>query len=290
VLKAPPKLAAFDQRWGTWGSSFGGSSTTNGDPVAGSNSVTASDFGFAAGMDYHFSPDTVAGFALAGGGTSWGLAQGLGGGRSDAFQAGIYGTTRSGPAYLSGAVAFANHWMSTSRIAFASDQLSASFNAQSYGGRLEAGYRIAALPALGFTPYAAVQAQSFHTPSYSESDLTGGGFGLSYAAMNATDTRSELGARFDAPTLLGALPLVLRGRIAWAHDWVSNPSLAAAFQTLPGASFIVNGAPVPKDAALASAGAVLHITPDWSLAAKFDGEFASGSQTYAGSGTLRYTW
>jgi hypothetical protein len=24
--------------------------------------------------------------------------------------------------------------------------------------------------------------------------------------------------------------------------------------------------------------------------AKFDGEFASGSQTYAGTGTLRYTW
>jgi hypothetical protein len=27
-----------------------------------------------------------------------------------------------------------------------------------------------------------------------------------------------------------------------------------------------------------------------SLLAKFDGEFANGSQTYAGSGTLRYTW
>jgi hypothetical protein len=24
--------------------------------------------------------------------------------------------------------------------------------------------------------------------------------------------------------------------------------------------------------------------------AKFDGEFASGSQTYAGTGTIRYTW
>jgi hypothetical protein len=26
------------------------------------------------------------------------------------------------------------------------------------------------------------------------------------------------------------------------------------------------------------------------LLAKFDGEFGNGSQTYAGSGTLRYTW
>jgi hypothetical protein len=29
----------------------------------------------------------------------------------------------------------------------------------------------------GFTPYAAVQAQSFRTPSYSETDVNGGGFG-----------------------------------------------------------------------------------------------------------------
>ena len=28
---------------------------------------------------------------------------------------------------------------------------------------------------VGITPYAALQAQDFHTPSYSETDLTGGG-------------------------------------------------------------------------------------------------------------------
>ena len=41
--------------------------------------------GIAAGLDYKLSPDTLIGFALAGGGTSWSLAQGLGGGRSDVF-------------------------------------------------------------------------------------------------------------------------------------------------------------------------------------------------------------
>ena len=61
----------------------------------------------------------MVGFALAGGGTNWSLAQGLGGGKSDAFQAGVYGATRSGPAYLAGAFAFTNHWMSTDRFAFA---------------------------------------------------------------------------------------------------------------------------------------------------------------------------
>jgi uncharacterized protein with beta-barrel porin domain len=108
--------------------------------------------------------------------------------------------------------------------------------------------------------------------------------------MNAVDTRTELGARFDAPTLLYGLPLIVRSRVAWAHDFVANPSLDAAFESLPGTSFTVNGAPIPQDSALASIGAQLFVTPNWMVEAKFDGEFASGSQTYSGSGTLRYTW
>ena len=84
--------------------------------------------------------------------------------------------------------------------------------------------------------------------------------------------------------------LTLRARLAWAHDWVSNPTLAAAFQALPGTSFIVNGATPAKDSALASAGAELRLVNGVTLSGKFDGEFASRSSTYAGTGTVRYTW
>jgi uncharacterized protein with beta-barrel porin domain len=108
--------------------------------------------------------------------------------------------------------------------------------------------------------------------------------------MNGTDTRSELGGRFDDLTAVGAMPLLLHAKLAWGHDWVSNPALNAAFEALPGAGFTVFGAPIPQNSALTSAGAELFFTPNWSFVAKFDGEFASGSQTYAGSGTLRYTW
>jgi uncharacterized protein with beta-barrel porin domain len=34
----------------------------------------------------------------------------------------------------------------------------------------------------------------------------------------------------------------LRGRAAWAHDYTPDRFIAATFQTLPGASFVVNGA------------------------------------------------
>jgi autotransporter-associated beta strand protein len=291
VLKAPPKPPIFEQRWGVWGAGYGGTNRTTGDPlVVGSHDLSARTAGGTAGLDYHLTRDTVIGFALAGGGTDWSLAQGIGGGKSDAFQAGLYGATRWGPAYAAAAFAFTNHWMSTDRFAFAGDHLTASFNAQSFGGRVESGYRFATLYG-GLTPYAAIQAQNFRTPGYTESDLTAGGFALSYNSRNATDTRSELGARFDNQMRLDPYRvLALRAGLAWAHDWISDPTLPAVFQTLPGASFIVNGATPAKNSALTSAGAELRLANGVSLLAKFDGEFASHSSTYAGTGIVRYTW
>ena len=115
-------------------------------------------------------------------------------GRASRFT-GLYGATRWGPAYLAADFAFTNHWMSTDRLAVG-DHLTADFNAQSYGGRLEGGYRFGMLYG-GITPYAAIQAQSFHTPGFTETDVIANGFGLAFGSRDATDTRSELGTRFD---------------------------------------------------------------------------------------------
>src|SRR4029077_10562472 len=100
VLKAPPVQApSFEQRWSAWGGAYGGGTRSSGDrAVLGSHDLTASTAGFAGGLDYRVTPDTVVGVALAGGGTSWSLANGLGGGKSDAFQARVYGVRRVGPA------------------------------------------------------------------------------------------------------------------------------------------------------------------------------------------------
>ena len=112
------------------------------------------------------------------------------------------------------------------------------------------------------------------------------GFGLAFGSRDATDTRSELGARFDRVlAVYSNAVLALRGRVAWAHDWVSDATLLPVFQALPGASFIVNGATLPKNSALTSAGAELRLANGVTLLAKFDGEFASHSSTYAGTGT-----
>ena len=292
VLRTPVyKAALYEPRWSVWAGGYGGYNKTSGDPlVVGSQDLTAHTAGGAAGLDYRIAPGTVVGFALGGAGTGWSLAQNLGGGRSDAFQAGVYGTTRYGPAYLAAALAYTEHWMSTDRYAFAADYLTANFSAQSFGGRAETGYRVP-VGFWGLTPYAAVQVQNFHTPTYSETDVNGGGFGLTYNSHNATDTRSELGARFDRQILLNwSAVLAWRAKLAWAHDWITDPSVMPVFEALPGASFIVNGATPAKNSALTSAGAELRLISGVSLLAKFDGEFATHSQTYAGTGTVRYVW
>jgi uncharacterized protein with beta-barrel porin domain len=302
-VKAVPLGAAPDpRRWGIWAAGYGGQTNVAGDPLGvGSHDRSVSTYGYATGLDYLVTPNTVAGFALAGGTTSYGLSDGLGGGRSDMFQAAFYGTTRVNAAYVSAAIAYAWYGVSTNRslTVVGVDQLTADFSANSVGGRIEGGYRFA-LPGVlgvpgryGFTPYAAGQVQTFWTPSYSESAASGSSpFALAYDARTTTTVRSELGSWFDwnIPIDHGAATLQLLARTAWAHDFWSDPSMTAAFQSLPGSSFTVTGAAPASDLLLASAGATIWFRNGFSLGARFDGEFAEHSMKYAGTGQLRYTW
>jgi autotransporter-associated beta strand protein len=289
-LKAPGAAPSLDQRWSIWGSGFGGYGTAQGNAATGSTTITATDFGTAAGMDYRLSPNAALGFAFAGGTTDWSLAQGLGTGRSEALQAGTYGTIRAGNFYVAAAFAFTNHWMSTDRFALAGDHLTADFDAFDAGNRVEAGYRFGGAR-FGVTPYAAEQAQMFYQPGYAERDVSAGGFALSYNQMDATDLRAEGGARIDGHVYLGGSSWVdVWVRAGYAHDWITDPSLLATFAALPGANFTVTGALPAENSALGSLGAQLHITPQLALLANFDGQFAPGTQSYGGSATLRYTW
>jgi hypothetical protein len=88
VRKAPPP-ASFEQRSSVSAAGYGGSQTTGGNPALGSNTATSSVYGTAVGADYHFSPFTMTGFALAGGGTNFSIANALGAVRSDLFQASL---------------------------------------------------------------------------------------------------------------------------------------------------------------------------------------------------------
>ncbi len=167
---------------------FGGSQTTDGNAAQGTSTTTSRIFGTAVGADYSFSPLTIAGFALTGGGTNFGVANSLGGGRSDLFQAGAFVRHDHGPAYVSAALAYGWQGVTTDRTVTISgvDSLHASFNANTWSGRLEGGYRFVAptFGGLSLTPYAAAQVTAFDLPAYAEKAIAGAStFALAYARV-----------------------------------------------------------------------------------------------------------
>ncbi|WP_271670921.1 autotransporter outer membrane beta-barrel domain-containing protein [Bradyrhizobium sp. CCBAU 51627] len=287
--KAPLEAA---QRWNVWATGYGGSQTTSGNATVGSNTATSRIAGAAAGADYLLSPNTIAGFALAGGGTSFSLANSLGSGRSDLFQVGAYARHMSGNVYVSGALAYGWQDITTSRAVTIAglDQLQARFNANALSGRFEGGYRFAT-PWMGITPYGAAQFTSFFLPGYAEQAISGANtFALNYAGRDVTDWRGEMGVRTDRSYALETAMLTLRGRLAWAHDFNPDRTISATFQTLPGASFVVNGAAQAHDSALTTASAQLKWLNGWSTAATFEGAFSNVTRSYALKGSVGYSW
>ncbi len=292
VLKGPPPAPIFAPHWDAWGASFGGGAFTSGNANLGAANTSTTAVGFAVGADYHLAPGSLIGVSLAGGGTDWSLGGGLGSGRSDVFQAGLYGVQDFGRAYLAGAFAFGNYWVTTNRLVSipGGGTLGANYSAQGYGGRLEAGYHVP-LSAITFTPYAALQPQAFSSPAFSEFASAGSStFALSYNGNTGTEVRGELGSWANTTLILESHAVNLFGRLAYAHDWQSDPSLSANFLTLPAASFVVAGTKPASDLALTTVGATLDLSHGWSLTGKFDGEFGRGSQSYAGTGRLTYNW
>ena len=289
--KAAPPAAHFERRWRVFGAAYGGAARISGDTTFGSHDATARVYGAMGGAAYALSPATQLGFALGGGGTSFGLSDGLGSGRSDLFQAGVFARhnfAHSG--YLTGVFAYGWHDVTTDRIAPTGERLRGAYRAHVLSGRVETGWRIDTVYA-GVTPYAAAQAISYRLPSYLEA---GNGavdsFALGYAGRDLAATRSELGLRLDRSTTWGDALVTLRGRAAWAHNFDRDRSLSATFQALPGTGFLVNGAAQADDAALVSAGAEIGWTNGLSLAAAFEGEFSATTTSYNGKGVVRYAW
>src|SRR5207248_1523550 len=153
--------------------------------------------------DYRIAPNTLAGFALAGGGTNFSVGNGLGSGRSDLFQAGAYARHTMGAAYVAAALAYGWQDVTTNRT-------------------------------------------------------------VTLAGLD------QLQARF--------------------HDYANDRSIGATFQSLPGASFVVNGAAQQADKALTTLAAELVWRNGLSLAGTFDGEFSGNSSSYTGKAVARYQW
>ncbi|HEY5541856.1 MAG TPA: autotransporter domain-containing protein [Candidatus Binatia bacterium] len=288
-----PESHRTDNRLNFWASAFAGFNQVAGDTLIGSHDTAARISGFAVGVDQKISHSMMLGFALAGGGSSWSLTDGLGSGRTDFIQAGLYALTRNGPAYFSAALAYAWHQASTDRTVTITgpDRLAADFNIHGPGLRIEGGYRFAT-NLFDFTPYVGSQLQAIFIPSYREYATSGSpGFALYYDAKATILARSELGFWLDRtiPLADGTL-LALRSRLAWVYDFTNARRITASFQTLPPATFTIDGATSAPNIVLASVVADLKFGNHITLGARFDGELAGKLISYSGTGTLKFKW
>jgi len=294
VTPRDPRRDTVGGRWNVWASGYGGSSTVDGNTAQGTHSTTSSIYGTAVGAAYRVNRDTMVGFAMGGAGTNFNTSQGLGGGRADLFQLGVYGRHNIGAAYVTGALAYGWQDVTTNRTVTlaGTDQLQSRFHSNTFAARLESGYRFATMFG-GLTPYAALQSTTVHLPSYAEMATSGSSqFALAFGSDTMTDVRSELGFRTDKSfAMRDDATLILRGRAAWAHDSNTDRTITPTFQALPGAgSFTVNGARPAADGALVTAGAEMKFRNGWAVAAKFDGEFSGTTESCAGQGTVKYAW
>jgi uncharacterized protein with beta-barrel porin domain len=289
-LAITPAPAPMPSRWSVWAAGYGGQVDANGDSGSGSHARSEHSFGYATGADYRVTPDTKIGFAIAGGADQFGVADGLGGGRSDLLQAAVYSVTNFGSAYIAAALAYGWNNVSTSRYVTVGgdDHLTASFDANDFAGQIEGGYRFGWL-----IPYASVGVQDFHTPSYAETAASGSmsTFALSYAAHDTTATRTQLGLQTEnAFALDNGMTLVLNNRAAWVHEFSAAPSLDASFIALPGTNFTVVGAAEPANSLLASSRAELKFSNGFSVAGSVETQLAGGYASWYGLGQVRYTW
>jgi hypothetical protein len=285
--------ARVEAGWSVWTKAYGQAGRTAADAGTGTGGTSSGLYGVAAGADRLISADTLVGFALAGGGSNFGLTTG-GSGTGDFFQAGLYGSTRLWDGYVSAAAAYGWNRFDVTRRAggLVVETYRSSPVAHTLGGRVETGRRFGTR-SFGWTPYAAAEAIGYFAPAYTEGWQAPhtGAFALAYAARTTGTVRTELGLRLDgmravAPTA----DLVTFGRLAYAYQPFTQRTMEAQFQALANSGFTVFGARASTHTVLASVGTEVRLAAGTRATASLDGELGERHRSVRANLGLRQSW
>jgi uncharacterized protein with beta-barrel porin domain len=82
----------------------------------------------------------------------------------------------------------------------------------------------------------------------------------------------------------------LPGSTRCADDFNTDRNVQAAFVTLPGSAFVVNGAQPAADTALTTVSAETLWRNGWSPAVTADAQLSDTTHSYSGKGVVRYSW
>ncbi|GLR87344.1 hypothetical protein GCM10007857_40550 [Bradyrhizobium iriomotense] len=293
ALKAPP-LA--QPQWHAWASGFGAAQSLSGDAATGSAGFSDRVVGGSIGVDHLVNPDLLVGIAAGGSSATFNVDDRATSGRLDGAHVGAYAMQRFGAAYVSAQLAYSHFNNSTTRsiTGIGADEIAkGSFGSDQLGGRFEVG-RSYDFARVSVTPYAAIQAAQLWQAAYTETSTTAAGpgvLGLSYAAHTVSSLPVFLGTKFDGRVEVGnGMMWMPFANVAWVHEFSPTRAVTATMISMPVAAFTVEGARAASDAGRIEVGSRLALNRWSELSARFTGEFAKGSQSYAGTGSFKVSW
>ena len=145
---------------------------------------------------------------------------------------------------------------------------------------------------LRFTPFVALEIAQLATRGFGEYATNGvaSPFALQSFGQTVADVPGFLGVRIDGTTSFGGLAIRPVASLAYLHEFSPQRNLTNGFISLPGATFLVQGARVARNAAQTKLGAETSLNGHLSLFVNFEGEFSGVEQFYGGKGGLRYIW
>jgi outer membrane autotransporter protein len=281
-------------RWRVWVSGMGGRQSIDGS--ASDPGLAQSTFGGAMGFDRQVSPNWLVG-ASVGASDSWfSVAERATSGTSAGAHMGVYSMGLFGNAYLSGALGYSVYSDTIRRTIAgitAAEQAKADFTSHQLSGRVEHGYRFP-VERFVLTPFAAVEFSQLWQPSYTETSFTSTGpgiLGLTFGSQSTLSLPASLGLQLGYRHVFGdGAVLSPFARVAWVHEFEPNRQVRPAFNVAPTVSFVSTGAHAVSDFARFDVGAKLEAKPGLSMFARFTGEVASNSRSYAVTVGHRFTW
>ena len=297
-----PLAAPILPHYRVWASGFGGAFNIDGNAGLGTARERADFFGGEVGADTEVAPGLLLGGALGGSGTDFSVNQRATSGQATGFHASIYGAFFSGANYLQSVTAFSDFSNSTNRSVggfngFGLANERAAFGSTEIRERVEAGHSFGrdagfGTPVVRFTPFVALEIAQLSTRSFSEyaSNGVANVYGLRSFGQSAADVPGFVGLRLDGATSFGGFAIRPVVSVAYLHEFAPQRNLTNGFISLPGATFLVQGARPARNAAQTKLGAETSLGRNLSLFADFDGEFSGVAQVYGGKGGLRYVW
>jgi autotransporter-associated beta strand protein len=271
-----------------WGAVFGGGGSIARNAATGAAGLDSSFYRFAAGLTYAAGDGLLLGGGIAAGQDAYDAGNGHA--RNGDLSLGFHARqSLFGSGYLSAALGFGWTGVKTDRTVTLSgiDVLQGKLDAETAGGRIEAGYGIALDGNLDLTPFAAFTGASFETPAYSETAIGGSNaFALAYTARSSLLANSELGARLGRNFDLGGNPARIELLAGWTHSYNDGALTTASFAALANSGFQSLGANQARDAGLLGITLEGRTVFGLTYGLQLDSRLGDGSSIVTGSGRI----